>query len=845
MVTLQKIARMGVQYWLTKNDDSGVGRTPTTDLNPAAGPSVPAEDVPSAPALRPRTPKEIIRDAVAILQEGMEKEKPEGDVQKELTWSLNFLHKAARGEDIPVSVKAIIKDRVGRTLVLRDAYSDYWDLPGGHVQEGEPLEFALRREVKEETGIELGLCWQTDTRLLELGSEVKPVMFYQVEYIGGQPRCSEEHLGYQWASDKELNLLNLGVFKDILIPGPEDRETLEVGYAETYKQSGPMQVPHYTAKEGEGGGISTAGDTMTSEDSHTPAIGPGKRKKIERLVSKTEWDNYLNKVSTGGHLVTGNDAELMPPTPPKWEQRSMKLVKGLSPSQYSKTKMKVLSKAVGAPFVVAGYASPVVVDREGHRISHAALAEDVPRFMAYDGRYANLNVMHTNATVGRLIPEFIGPDGTVYKTGVDDIGFFAVAEVRTDPYAPAICEQVIQDIESGYLKSFSISGNGDNPVFTCDDQQCFYDIGKVNLLELTLCLPPEEEIWTRKGLTPIGQVNVGDEVLTHLNRWQPVEQVMSRQINESILRVTTEDGVVRLTNNHPVRSIRYRGQHEGSHYEWVPAEQLKVGDLVQVHRQTAICAACEGPIFKAKYNKFCSLTCRYAMPNRKGKTLASGDPGAISHSAKVRGITKAERPSLSGGIQTEEGRARWRESTQTASFREKARTRAQAQWADPEYVAKRLAGQKCPNLIEESFAKATGLEYVGDGKLIIDRKRPDFYAGPGKVVELFGDYWHRGETGEERINFFNERGYECLVVWEGDFKKNAGEVVARVQEFANNGLSKVVSIEEIAYQGTVCNLEVAEDHSFTSPALVLHNCEEGVNQDAKFEVVSKAKGFTW
>ena len=51
--------------------------------------------------------------------------------------------------------------------------------------------------------------------------------------------------------------------------------------------------------------------------------------------------------------------------------------------------------------------------------------------------------------------------GKTYRTEVDDIGLFVVAEVRTDPYRPEVVNQVIEDIEAGKLKSFSISGNAE------------------------------------------------------------------------------------------------------------------------------------------------------------------------------------------------------------------------------------------------------------------------------------------------------------------------------------------------------------------------------------------------
>jgi 8-oxo-dGTP diphosphatase len=47
--------------------------------------------------------------------------------------------------------------RRGRLLLLRrsseGAFPGVWEIPGGHVETGESLEVALRREVREETGL--------------------------------------------------------------------------------------------------------------------------------------------------------------------------------------------------------------------------------------------------------------------------------------------------------------------------------------------------------------------------------------------------------------------------------------------------------------------------------------------------------------------------------------------------------------------------------------------------------------------------------------------------------------------------------------------------------------------
>lgn len=65
-----------------------------------------------------------------------------------------------------VRVSAGIVRGEGRILAARRAsgpQAGLWELPGGKVEEGEsPLE-ALRREVREELGCELGVAWHYDT----------------------------------------------------------------------------------------------------------------------------------------------------------------------------------------------------------------------------------------------------------------------------------------------------------------------------------------------------------------------------------------------------------------------------------------------------------------------------------------------------------------------------------------------------------------------------------------------------------------------------------------------------------------------------------------------------------
>ncbi len=139
--------------------------------------------------------------------------------------------------------------------------------------------------------------------------------------------------------------------------------------------------------------------------------------------------------------------------------------------------------------IVGGYASPQVVDKEKHLITKEAMQADLPRFLAHP-HYRNVMVVHTNIQVGEVLPEWTHPGtGEVYKTKVDEVGLFAVVKIRTDPFRPAIVDQVIKDIDSGELAAFSISGDApyESRKYQCADGTCFWVINEIEHYEITLC----------------------------------------------------------------------------------------------------------------------------------------------------------------------------------------------------------------------------------------------------------------------------------------------------------------------------------------------------------------------
>jgi 8-oxo-dGTP pyrophosphatase MutT (NUDIX family) len=106
-----------------------------------------------------------------------------------------------------ISAGAVIYRRNAepRYLLLKYRYkSEYWDFPKGNVEKGETLEETVRREVKEETGIE-------DIKLLPGFKEkisyfykregqtiYKEVVYFLAETWTAAVKISKEHIGFEW-----------------------------------------------------------------------------------------------------------------------------------------------------------------------------------------------------------------------------------------------------------------------------------------------------------------------------------------------------------------------------------------------------------------------------------------------------------------------------------------------------------------------------------------------------------------------------------------------------------------------------------------------------------------------
>ncbi len=114
-------------------------------------------------------------------------------------------------------------------------------------------------------------------------------------------------------------------------------------------------------------------------------------------------------------------------------------------------------------------------------------------------------------------------------------------------------------------------------------------------------------------------------------------------------------------------------------------------------------------------------------------------------------------------------------------------------WQDEDYVRNLIRKSSIsPNKAELLLLKILSYnfpnkyKFVGDGKLILGGKCPDFVDDDNKkLIELFGEYWHKPEEETQRIEHFRKFGYETLVVWYNEIKsdKLLDKLLSKLNEF--------------------------------------------------------------
>lgn len=93
------------------------------------------------------------------------------------------------------------------------------------------------------------------------------------------------------------------------------------------------------------------------------------------------------------------------------------------------------------------------------------------------------------------------------------------------------------------------------------------------------CLCPGTKIYTKRGILPIEEIKIGDEVLTHAGNWKSVDNVIvqdyeGEETGIQVTGYTNDTNEYRFVKNHELYVLR------DSSWKWVGCDSIEEGDVV-------------------------------------------------------------------------------------------------------------------------------------------------------------------------------------------------------------------------------------------------------------------------
>lgn len=197
-------------------------------------------------------------------------------------------------------------------------------------------------------------------------------------------------------------------------------------------------------------------------------------------------------------------------------------------------------KASNDDLMIGGYASIEMVDKQNDLITLKALNEAVKKFMEHN-KFRNVMTNHSNVQVGEVVESHRDSNGKLWKTQVDDVGFFVVIKLRDDIEK---AKEINRGIRKGSLRSFSIGGQALQKVKKHHDELGEYsEISKLELHEVTIC---------EKGINPEARFDIlkEDKTMNKLEKALAELDTLLEEVNT--LRKEEEEPSMEMSGGHPL-----------------------------------------------------------------------------------------------------------------------------------------------------------------------------------------------------------------------------------------------------------------------------------------------------
>ena len=98
-----------------------------------------------------------------------------------------------------VSVRGVVHNGDDHILVVQRSTDQHWELPGGRLSRGESPRQGLRREVHEETGLDIKIAEIVRANSwVNAADEGRFAVHYRCEQTDGSVALSDEHIDSEW-----------------------------------------------------------------------------------------------------------------------------------------------------------------------------------------------------------------------------------------------------------------------------------------------------------------------------------------------------------------------------------------------------------------------------------------------------------------------------------------------------------------------------------------------------------------------------------------------------------------------------------------------------------------------
>jgi 8-oxo-dGTP diphosphatase len=116
-----------------------------------------------------------------------------------------------------VSVSGVITDGHGHALLIQRRDNHHWEPPGGVLELAESIEDGLRREVREETGLDI----EPDTLSGVYKNMNRGIvaLVFRCQVTGGQLTTNDEVAAFRWADEDTIRQLTSEAYAVRLLDG--------------------------------------------------------------------------------------------------------------------------------------------------------------------------------------------------------------------------------------------------------------------------------------------------------------------------------------------------------------------------------------------------------------------------------------------------------------------------------------------------------------------------------------------------------------------------------------------------------------------------------------------------